>query len=162
LALALGDQVLDETGIAADVEERTGAGPDQGRARSLRFGLVFFLLLARRRLDHMESSSLERLRAHFATGLFRLLGGAIHDLRHPLAVLAGVRNDRQGDRQIRVFLAHGRDRQGSLGNVQQFLKGHADLVLECIARVLELRRKVLAEVLQRRVVPELAVLALAK
>ena len=46
----------------------------------------------------MQRAALEGLGGHLATGIFRLLGAARQDIGHALAVLAGIGDDRQGDR----------------------------------------------------------------
>ncbi len=141
--------------LPALVQTRGGRGVS-------RLALVLFLLLGRGGLDDMQRAALEGLGAHLAPGVLRLLGAAVQDLGHPLAVLAGIGDDRQGDRQLGIILADRGDRQGPLGDLEQLLERDADLFLQRVARVLQLAREVVAEVLECRVVPELPVLALAE
>ena len=138
------------------------AGPGEGRAGRIRLAFVFLLLLGKRGLDHVERAALEGLGAHLRAGLRRLLGAPFQDLGHLGAVLAGVGDDRQGDRQLGVILADCGDGQAPLGNFEQLPERDSDLLLERVARVLQLGGEVLSEVFEGRVVPELPVLALAE
>ena len=94
----MGSHVLDQVGVAADVEDASHTGPHQGRARRLGLALVLFLVLGSGGLDDMQRAALEGLGGHLATGIFRLLGAARQDIGHSLAVFAGIGDDRQGYR----------------------------------------------------------------
>ena len=83
-----------------------------------------------------SGDALEGLGADLGAGLLGLLGAPVHDLGHLRGVLAGVGDDRQGDRELRVVLADRRDGEAPLGQLEQLLERDADLLLERVAGVL--------------------------
>ena len=108
----------------------------------------------------MQGAPLDRLGGDLAPGFLGLLGATRQHLGHTFGVLAGIGNDRHGDGQLGVILAHRGDRQVALRNVDQLTQCDADLLLERVARLFQPGRDVVAEVFQCGVVPELAILAL--
>ena len=161
-ALGVGDQVLDDVDVAADVEDAAGVGPDQGRRGVSGLASSSFLSLGGGGWMMWSVSPLNDSVETLAPASSACLVLRFRTSVILLGVLAGVGHDRQGDRQLGVVLGDGGDRQGALGQLEQLLEGDADLLLEGLAGVLQLGRQVFAEVLERRVVPELAVLALAE
>ncbi len=135
-------------------------------------GFAFVLVLRRlrrRELNRADRHAVERFGRDLGTGGLRLLGGSFQDVEHLLLVLAGVGQENSVHRETALGGAFSRgilgdrgNRQRSLRKLDQISDAHTDLFIEVLGDIGQFVVQLLAKVFERRVVPELAVLARAE